>query len=70
MGEYDRAQQQFAKILENDQFTDGQKSQIYYFSGLTWCKQKNATLALAAFDQALELNPDYQAAEQAKRNLP
>ncbi len=67
LGEYDKAQQHFDKILENNQFTDGQKSQIYYFSGLTWCEQKNYPLALDAFDKALELKPDYKAAEQAKR---
>ena len=63
---YHEAEKQFDKIINNDRFTDAQKSQAYYYSGLTWCEQKNYKLALDAFNKALELKPDYKSAEQAK----
>jgi tetratricopeptide (TPR) repeat protein len=66
LGKYDEAREQFDKIINSNQFTDEQKSQIYYFSGLTWCKQQNYQLALDAFNKALELKPDYESAEKAK----
>ena len=66
LGNYDEAGEQFNKIINSQQFTDEQKSQIYYFNGLTWCEQKNYQMAEENFDKALEIKPDYESAEKAK----
>lgn len=64
--QYDQARDQFNKIIDSQKFTDDQKAQIYYFNGLTWCEQKNYSMAQDSFDKALKIKPDYQSAEQAK----
>ena len=65
---YDEAIGQFNKITNSRefQFTDRQKSQVYYFNGLIWCEQKDYAMAADNFDKALAINPDYEAATKAK----
>lgn len=66
LNQYDQAREQFSKILDSQKFTEEQKAQIYYFNGLTWCKQKKYQIAEDSFNKALEIKPDYQSAEKAK----
>ncbi len=39
----------------------------WYYLGLSLCEFRQSERAIAAFDQALKLKPDYQAAEQGKK---
>lgn len=64
--QYDQAEEQFNKIINSQQFTDPQKSEIYYFNGLTGCEQRKYQMAQDNFDKALEIKPDYESAEKAK----
>jgi tetratricopeptide (TPR) repeat protein len=63
----DKAIAQFYFILERPQSTQSEKAEAWYYLGLSLCRFRQTQKAIAAFDQALKLKPDYQAAEQGKK---
>ncbi|BAZ49018.1 hypothetical protein NIES4103_16290 [Nostoc sp. NIES-4103] len=63
----DQAIAQFYLLLDRPQLTNNQKAETWYYLGLSLCKFRQNTRAIAAFDQALKLKPDYQAPAQAKQ---
>ncbi|MDZ8052356.1 MAG: tetratricopeptide repeat protein [Aulosira sp. ZfuVER01] len=63
----DQAIAQFYFLLDRHQLTNPQKAEIWYYLGLSLCEFRQTEKAIAAFDQALKLKPDYQAAEQGKK---
>lgn len=64
----DQAIGQFYLMLERPQLSNSQKAETWYYLGLSLCEFNQPTKAIAAFDQALKLQPNYEAAEQGKRN--
>ncbi|MBD2355344.1 tetratricopeptide repeat protein [Tolypothrix sp. FACHB-123] len=66
----DQAIAQFYSLIERPQLTNNEKAEAWYYLGLSLCKFGQAQRAIAAFDQALKLKPDYPAAEQGKRACP
>ncbi|MBW4562105.1 MAG: tetratricopeptide repeat protein [Mojavia pulchra JT2-VF2] len=66
----DRAIAQFYFLLDRPQITNNQKAEAWYYLGLSLCEFRQTERAIAAFDQALKLKPDYQAAEQKKKACP
>ena len=65
---YDRARAFFDKILNNRELTDSQKAETWFYKGLTLCESLSTQQAIAAFEEALKLKPDYEAAEKAMSN--
>jgi tetratricopeptide (TPR) repeat protein len=66
----DQAIAQFYFILDRHQLTDMQKAEAWYYLGLSLCEFRQSERAIAAFDEALKLKPDYQAAAEAKKACP
>jgi tetratricopeptide (TPR) repeat protein len=65
---YGDAIAQFQKILDRPELSNEQKAETEFYLGLTLCKSNQSVKAIAAFDKALALKPNYPAAEQAKKN--
>ena len=65
---YDQASAFFDKILNNRELTDSQKAETWFYKGLTLCESLSTQQAIAAFEEALKLKPDYEAAEKAMSN--
>ncbi|WP_242045427.1 MULTISPECIES: tetratricopeptide repeat protein [unclassified Calothrix] len=66
----DQAIAQFYSLLERPQLTKNEKAEAWYYLGLSLCKFGQSPRAIAAFDEALKLKPDYPAAEQGKKACP
>ena len=66
LGEYQQARDEFTQILNHSQLTDAQAAEIWFYQGLTLCDLWQSGAAIAAFNEALRLKPDYQAAQAAK----
>ena len=64
---YQEAKEQFERILDDPQLTDVQQAQTWFYLGKTLCASQQNAEGVAAFGQAIKLKPDYEAAEQAKR---
>jgi tetratricopeptide (TPR) repeat protein len=65
---YNEATTQFNQMLNESKLRDSQKAETWYYLGLTLCQASKPKEALSAFDEALKLRQNYQAAELAKRN--
>ncbi len=65
---YGEASAFFDKILNNSELTDSQKAETCFYKGLTLCESLSVQQAIAAFEEALKLKPDYEAAEKAMSN--
>ena len=65
---YIEAQEEFESILENKQLSKTQQAQTLFYLGKTLCQSQQNIKSVAAFEQAIELKPDYQAAKQAIEN--
>lgn len=63
----DRAIAQFYSVLERPQLNNNQKAESWYYLGLSLCEFRKPDKAIAAFDRALHLKPNYQAAELGKK---
>ena len=59
----------FNQILNNPKLADHQKAEIWYYLGLTLIDLSRYQEAIAAFDEALKLKQDYQAAAGAKNKI-
>jgi tetratricopeptide (TPR) repeat protein len=66
----DRAIAQFYFILDHHKLSDGQKAEVWYYLGLSLCRFQQTEKAIAAFDEALKLKPNYQLPQQAKDICP
>jgi tetratricopeptide (TPR) repeat protein len=66
---FDEAIAQFNQMLNHSKLTDAQKAETWYYLGLTLRDSFRSREAIAAFDEALKLKPDYRAAEEAKKRL-
>ena len=64
---YQEAKEQFERILDDPQLTNVQQAQTWFYLGKTLCASQQNAEGVAAFGQAIKLKPDYEAAEQAKR---
>lgn len=64
---YDEAIANFNQILNNPQLSSDQQAEIWYYLGVTLMDLSRDQEAIAAFDEALKLKPDYQAAAQAQK---
>ncbi|GAB4527681.1 MAG: hypothetical protein Tsb0014_08600 [Pleurocapsa sp.] len=66
---YAEASQTFRDILDNNtQLTDIRKAGTWFYLGKTLCESSQKNEAIAAFEEALKLKPDYQDAVIAKEN--
>lgn len=65
---HSEAQKEFEKILDNKQLSAEKQAQTWFYLGKTFCKSKQDAKGIAAFEQAINLDADYQAAIQAKEN--
>ncbi len=64
---HQEAIKEFERILENTQLTETRQAQTWFYLGKTLCKSQLNSEGIAAFEQAIRLNPNYEAAEQAKK---
>lgn len=65
---YQAAKEEFERILENQNLSTIRRAQALFYLGKTLCQSGQNELSISAFDEAIELNPDYQAAKQAREN--
>lgn len=65
---YEDAIAQFQNVLDRPELSNEQKAEVGFYLGLTLCESNQSAKAIAAFDKALSLKPNYPAAEQAKKN--
>lgn len=66
-GSFQEARREFEAMLKNSQLTESQQAQTWFQLGKARCKSEQYSLGVAAFERAIELKPDYQIAEAAKR---
>ncbi len=59
----------FQQMLKNQQLSAAQKAEIWFYQGLSLINLSQHQEAIAAFDEALKLKPDYQAAAEAKQRI-
>ena len=62
---YDRARDEFNRILDNATLTPSQKAQTLFYLGQTLCSLQQNLLGAAQIEKAIDLAPDYKIAEQA-----
>ncbi|WP_319421505.1 tetratricopeptide repeat protein [Pleurocapsa sp. FMAR1] len=65
--QFQQAQNEFRAILNNSQLTDSNKAQAWFYLGDTLCASEQKAAGVAAFDQAIKLQPSYEAAKTAQR---
>lgn len=61
------ARSQFESMLKDQQLTKVQKAQTWFYLGKSLCKLAPNPKGIAAFDEAIKLNPDYETAKKAKQ---
>ncbi|MGL5793089.1 MAG: tetratricopeptide repeat protein [Waterburya sp.] len=64
---YQEAKNELERILNNADLTTPKQAQTWFYLGKTFCESQQPIKGVAAFEQAIKLKPDYQAAQQAKR---
>ncbi len=64
---FQQAQDEFRAIVNNSQLTDSNKAQAWFYLGKTLCVSEQKVAGVAAFDQAIKLQPSYEAARIAQR---
>ncbi len=65
--QFQQAQNEFRAILNNSQLADSNKAQAWFYLGKTLCASEQKAAGVAAFDQAIKLQPSYEAARIAQR---
>ncbi len=65
---YQGAKEEFERILENQNLSNLRRAQTLFYLGKTLCQSGQNEQSIDAFDEAIELNPDYQAAKRAREN--
>ena len=64
---FQQAQDEFRAVLNNSQLADSNKAQAWFYLGKTLCVSEQKAAGVAAFDQAIKLQPSYEAARIAQR---
>ena len=64
---YQEAQEEFERILTDRQLSEARKAQVWFYLGQTLCNSQQNSASVAAFERAIQLRPNYQAAQQAKQ---
>jgi tetratricopeptide (TPR) repeat protein len=62
------AEAEFKIMLQNHLLTKTQQAQTWFYLGKTLCQTESNSDGMAAFDQAIELKPDYEIAKEAKKH--
>jgi tetratricopeptide (TPR) repeat protein len=62
---YDRAQNEFDRILNNAALTPTQQAQTLFYLGQTLCSSQQNLLGIATLEKAIDLAPNYEIAEQS-----
>lgn len=65
--QFQQAQNEFRAILNNSQLADSNKAQAWFYLGKSLCASEQKAAGVAAFDQAIKLQPSYEAAKIAQR---
>ena len=65
---YREAQQEYRAILNNQQLEAVKQAQTWFYLGKSLCQSQQVNRGLAAFDEAIKLKPEYEAAKQARIN--
>ena len=65
----DEAVINFNQILNSQKLSSAQKAEIWYYLGLSFIDLSRNQEAISAFDEALNLKPDYQAAIKAQKTI-
>lgn len=65
--QYAEAKSEFELMLKDTGLTTTQQAQTWFYLGKTRCKLGQSIEGIAAFDRAIELNPDYTIAKDAKK---
>ena len=68
LGRFQEAQRELKGMLSNPQLTEVQQSQTWFHLGKALCHSEQYSLGMAAFEQAIELKPNYTIAEDAKKH--
>ena len=63
---YREAQQEYQKILENEQLNPAKQAQAWFYLGKSFCQSRQENAGIAALEKAIELLPKYEAAKQAQ----
>jgi tetratricopeptide (TPR) repeat protein len=66
--QYSEAGAEFKEILENERLSQSQQAETWFYLGKTLCNSSQNLAATTAFATALKLQPDYQAAKQARQS--
>lgn len=66
--QYPEAGEEFKEILENERLTPRQQAETWFYLGQTLCKSSQYLAGTTAFATALKLQPNYQAAQEARDN--
>lgn len=61
---YREAQARFQSILENEQLSEAQQAQTWFYLGKTYCNSRQNSLGITALERSLELEPSYTIAEE------
>ncbi|MBE9047161.1 tetratricopeptide repeat protein [Pleurocapsales cyanobacterium LEGE 10410] len=64
---YQAAQDVFENILDSNDLTPAQQGQTWFYLGKTLCKSQQTGAGIAALEQAMKLQPDYEIAAQARK---
>lgn len=64
---YQEAKNELKDILDNPDLTTAKQAQTWFYLGKAFCESQQNLEGVAAFEQAIKLKSDYQAAQQAKR---
>ena len=64
---YREAQMEFETILQDPQLTEVQQAQTWFYLGKTLCRSAQNARGIAAFTRAIELNPEYEIAKEARQ---
>lgn len=64
---FPQARKEFEAILDNEQLTESEQAQAWFYLGKTICdSQLNQEAGISAFEKAIKLKPEYDAALEAK----
>ena len=65
---YSEAQDEFETILQNQELSPAKQAQTWFYLGKTLCSSQQPESGITAFERAIKLKPDYQAAQQARQS--
>lgn len=64
---HQQAREEFEQILDNPQLTEAKQAQTWFYLGKTLCASGQNFEGIAAFEEAIKLRSDYEAAETAQQ---